>query len=113
MAGMDDRDISSVSRISPSGKMAVARPAVGRRELAYKLKQYDSTRKRNDIDPDEKKRELANFAEDNGSAAEGRDDKKKSSDSGGEIQDSDYMSDLKKRVLFDRAIIIGEDKFKK
>ena len=109
---MDDREINAVTRISPTGKLAVARPAVGKRELSYKLKLYDSTRKKKELDPDERKQSLAQLAAESESETERQAERQKNRDLSGDSPEEDFVADLKKRVFFDRAMIIGDDRHK-
>ena len=112
---MDDREINAVTRISPTGKMAVGRPAVGRRELAYKLKLFESTRKKGEIDPDERKRKLAQLAAESEAEAERQAERlaerQRAKDWGGDLQGEDFVADIKRRFLFDRSMIIGDDRY--
>lgn len=98
---MDEREISAVTRISPIKKLAVARPAVGSRELAYKLKQYDKKQKntqpglRQLIDPAEPEAEKSKVI--------------KSKAPKDLPETEDFRDDIKRRMGFDRARLIGDD----
>ncbi|MDR3584754.1 MAG: hypothetical protein P4L59_05445 [Desulfosporosinus sp.] len=79
---MDERveEIRAIKRISPVRKVALARQKGGRHELMYQLNQQH----------------------------ESQNPKRKPTDSGAVLNSDNFVADLKKRIAFDRAMIIGE-----
>ncbi|OLN25737.1 hypothetical protein [Desulfosporosinus metallidurans] len=88
---MDERveEIRPISRIRPLRKVALARPRRGGRELMYQLNRYHKSNK-----PKRINKKLSVVSKTNETSA---------------VPDlNDYATDLKKRIAFDRAMIIGD-----
>jgi len=109
---MDDREIRAVKGISHTGKMALARPAMGRREYTYKLKQYDKFMRSDKLDPDERRQALAEFVGESESHTEPKTEKRINKNLYTYNPQYDYVEDLKRRVSFDRAMVIGDYKYR-
>ena len=85
---MDERveEIKPISRIRPVRKVALAKPRRGRRELMYQYNRYKK--------PKRIKKRLPNAS--------------KTIETSPISNSNDYAVDLKKRIAFDRAMIIGD-----
>lgn len=93
---MDEREIRAVTRVSPLKKLAVDRPAMGRREMAYKLKLYERLKKNN---------KKAGILQEQQNISEPELNSGK--DLSGPTNSEDFVADIKKRLSFDRAMVIG------
>ena len=105
---MEDREIRAVSRVSPPLKAAVARPAAGRRELTYRLGLFERNIKPKPLDPDGRKRNLVRFIAESEMKKEHDAEMQEKRDMIDDHQAGDFMTDLKRRIYFDRAVIIGD-----
>lgn len=88
---MDERveEIRAISRISLVRKVALARHGRGRRELMY---QFDRDQKAQE--PERNNKKIPHVSQSTGAST---------------VHNSnDYAVDLKKRIAFDRAVIIGD-----
>lgn len=88
---MDERveEIKPISRIRPVRKVALARPRRGRRELMYQFNRYHKANK-----PKRINKKLPDVS--------------KTTETDAVPNLNDYATDLKKRIIFDRAMIIGD-----
>jgi hypothetical protein len=91
---MDERveEIRPISPVSPIRKLTLTRPKKGKRELTYQLNQYRKAKKTLRTDLFTKK--LPDASNNTVSSSVPAAD--------------DYVAELKKRIAFDRAIIIGD-----
>ena len=89
---MDERaeKISSISRVLPVRKVALVRPRRGGRELMYQLNQKNQKFRKNKLDT----KTISHGSLSTGSSTVS--------------SSNEYALDLKKRIAFDRAMIIGE-----
>jgi len=85
-------ELKAISRVSPVQKLSLARPRKDRRELMYQLNQYHSTQK-------PKRTTLVTTKKPNVS---------KSPDSSSVLNTNELAEDIKKRIAFDRAMIIDD-----
>ena len=88
---MDERveEIKPISRIRPLRKLALARRRRQRRELMYQLNRYHKAKKPKRI-------------------SEKMPDVSKTTETSAVSNLNDYTAALKKRIAFDRAMIIGD-----
>lgn len=83
-------EIKPICRIRPVRKVALARPRRGRREeLMYQFNRYYKAKKSKRIN--KKLPDVSKITETNAVP-----------------NSNDYVTDLKKRIIFDRAMIIGD-----
>lgn len=89
---MDERveEIKPISRIRPMQKPVIAKDHEGRRELMYQLRRSKKARKKINNNPPAE--EISHVP------------KEKESD-----LDSKSINDIKKRIAYDRAMIMGEN----
>lgn len=85
-------EIRLISRVSPVRKLALVRPRRDRRELMYQLNRYK----------EDQKNQITNLVK------KKIPDVSKSNDSSTVSNSNDSAANLKKRIAFDRAIIIGD-----
>jgi hypothetical protein len=91
---MDERveEIRPINPVSPIRKLTLTRPKKGKRELTYQLNQYRKAKKTSKADL----------------VTEKLPDASNSTASSSVLASNDYVAELKKRIAFDRAIIIGD-----
>lgn len=85
-------EIKPISRIRPVRKLVLRNPRRGRRELMYQFNRYHKSKKRKDTKPEPNK------------TPEHQINSKVSPD-----VISEEVKDIKKRLVFDRAMIIGDE----
>ncbi|MDR3599829.1 MAG: hypothetical protein P4L49_05000 [Desulfosporosinus sp.] len=84
-------EIRAISRVWPVRKLIFARPRRGKRELAYRFNQPHKAKKPPKTNLEAKKTPDGSMT-----------------DAETVANSNDYVADLKKRSVFDRAIIIGD-----
>ncbi|SPF50587.1 conserved hypothetical protein [Candidatus Desulfosporosinus infrequens] len=91
---MDERveEVKAIDRISPIRKVALAKPRRGRGEVMYQLNQHHKSQ-------NPKRKNLI---------TKKTPDVSEPTDSGVAFNSNDFVKELKKRIAFDRAMIIGD-----
>ena len=89
---MDERmeEIKPISRVCPVRKVVLVRPGRRHREIMYQINQKDQKSKKIKLDPEK----IPNVS--------------KTTDSSTVPNSNDFVADLKKRIAFDRARIMGD-----
>jgi len=91
---MDERieEVTLINRVSPVQKLTLARPRKDRRELMYQLTRYPKAQKPKTIKQVKNKNAIDTL-----SPGPSKD-----------LNSNDFTEDFKKRIAFDRAMIIGD-----
>jgi hypothetical protein len=94
---MDERveEVNSINRIRPVRKLSFTGHRRERRELKYQLSQYQKAQK------PKVKNTTSEKISDGFETTE-------TTDAGAVLDSNDFVGDMKKRIIFDRAMILGD-----